>query len=70
MTHSPGLLTHKQAIMLEKTEGKRTGWQRMRLLDNVINSMGLSLSKLQELVKDREGWHAAVHAGSQRVGHD
>jgi len=47
--------------MLEKTEGKRTGWQRMRLLDNVINSMGLSLSKLQELVKDREGWHAAVH---------
>ena len=62
MTHSPGLLTHKQAIMLEKTEGKRrTGWQRMRLLDNIINSMGLNLSKFQELVKDREAWHAAVH---------
>ena len=50
-------------------EGKRRGWQRMRWINNVTDSMDMSLSKLWEMVKDREAQHAAAH-GSQRVGHD
>ena len=49
--------------MLEKFEGKRKrGWQKLRWLDNVTDSMDMVLSKLQDIVKDKEAWRAAVHA--------
>ena len=52
----------EKTLMLGKIEGRRRrGWQRMRWLDGIMNPVDMSLSKLQEMVKEREAWHATIH---------
>ena len=59
-----GLL--EKTLMVGRIEGRRRrGRQRVRRLDSITNSMNVSLSKLQETVKDKEGWHTAVHGVSK-----
>ena len=51
----------EKSLMLGKTEDRRGGCQRMRLLDGIANAMNMNLGKLREMVRDREAWRAPVH---------
>ena len=61
---APDVKSHslEKTLMMGKIEGRmRRGWQRMRWLDGITDSTDMSLSRLQETVKDREAWHAVIH---------
>ena len=51
----------EKSLMLGKIDGRRRGHQRIRRLDGITDAMDMNLGKLQEMVRDREAWHAAVH---------
>ena len=57
----------EKTLMLGKIEGRRIGCQRMRCLDGIMNAMDMNSGKLQEMVRDREAWHAAVHGASKHL---
>ena len=60
----------EKTLMLGKMEGKgRRGWQRMKELDDIIDSMDMNLSTLWKIVKDRETWCSAVHGVAKSIGH-
>ena len=55
----------KKTLMSGKTEGKRRGHQRVRRLDGITDAMHMDLGKLQDMVKDRQAWHTAVHGAAK-----
>ena len=60
----------EKTLMLGKIEGRRSGQQRMRWVNSITDLMVMSLSKLREIVKEGEAWHAVVSPWGHRIGHD